>query len=1014
MAKYDAFISYRHSDLDMWAAKSIHKGLETFKVPRAVAKKTQKNKIKRVFRDQEELPIGSDLNNNISSALEGSEYLLVICSPRTPESYWVCKEIDTFISMHDRDHVLAILIEGEPQDSFPPQLLNDEYGNPVEPLAADIRGVTQKERNKKLKTELLRLAAPILGCSYDDLRQRHRERRIKKIATIICSATLIVSALSIGFGIYNANMVKKIKAQNEKIEAQNIEIKENYNGKLENQSRFLADTSLSLFENGDRRAAALVAVEALTGEDKPYVPNAQYALSQALYLYDTGNTVGADRTLKHQMPVAKCTFNDAGDYMATTDQGHTAYVWKVADGELVLKEEASFNQVGFRESIKDVGLYEDNLIVVCEHVIKSVSFSGKINWETPIDESINFVNIKEKDQIAFLTSIKKIYVVDLKSGLISKTIDNNDEDTFTETVAYRPGINKIGVARYDSDTANARLSVFDLNSGEENVYTLPLNFISNLYMTEDGNIVVQLTDIDLFGENSGSKAKAAVVLVDPNEDAIRWVVDDETLLADENATKAIIKSVNATDDDGNEKKLIVSGRDNHLRVIDEENGNIEAESYFNGGIEAIYLSASGVAGYVAENNGNIDVVNIRTGKNHTNLTINTNKSLSGLWINNGVLAVKERMSPDLYLYAYHDGKGKEEFADNSSNISKIKTDINGKYVAAIDVNDNVSIYDAKSHECIYDDCREYEGRAICQEFIDDDTFMCVDSAGAIYKLSLKDDKEDIVNFGDEYMTVDHYYITDNKKYAAFGGFSGTYLVDLSNDEVKMIDNGEKSFEDIILSEDAKWAYIIDRDGNVYSYNVSDEKLEVLNEEINAIGTYVTGNSLLALASDKYLAVPCKDGMLKILSLENGDVVAEFAYDCQSRCFMKFVDDGNKLLCQADDYYIKVYDVNSKNFVNTANTQWNQLTNLVYDKDNNIIILTTTYGLLFMDDQSYEIIGEAKGGRTYVPSNKKIYSKDNSIIYSFDYVSLEEMINAATEEFKNQPLTDEEKRQYYIS
>ena len=28
--RYDAFISYRHAELDMFVAKKVHKGLETF------------------------------------------------------------------------------------------------------------------------------------------------------------------------------------------------------------------------------------------------------------------------------------------------------------------------------------------------------------------------------------------------------------------------------------------------------------------------------------------------------------------------------------------------------------------------------------------------------------------------------------------------------------------------------------------------------------------------------------------------------------------------------------------------------------------------------------------------------------------------------------------------------------------------------------------------------------------------------------------------------------------------
>lgn len=198
--KYDAFISYRHSELDMYVAKGLHKGLETFKAPRMAAGKTGKKKIERVFRDQEELPIGSDLGDNIRKALEESEYLIVVCSPRTPDSYWVQKEIDTYISLHDREHVLAVLIEGEPEESFPKQLLTDDNGNPVEPLAADVRGGSHRAVGKKLKTELLRLAAPLLGCSYDDLRQRHRERRMKKAL----GAFAAVAVLALAFGIYSA------------------------------------------------------------------------------------------------------------------------------------------------------------------------------------------------------------------------------------------------------------------------------------------------------------------------------------------------------------------------------------------------------------------------------------------------------------------------------------------------------------------------------------------------------------------------------------------------------------------------------------------------------------------------------------------------------------------------------------------------------------------------------------------------------------------------------------------
>ena len=123
--KYDAFISYRHSELDKFIAENLHKQLEAFRMPKSVAKerKGQKNRIERVFRDKEELPLTSNLEDPIIHALHNSEWLIVICSPRLRESLWCKKEIETFIELHGRERVLAVLIEGEPHEAFPDELL---------------------------------------------------------------------------------------------------------------------------------------------------------------------------------------------------------------------------------------------------------------------------------------------------------------------------------------------------------------------------------------------------------------------------------------------------------------------------------------------------------------------------------------------------------------------------------------------------------------------------------------------------------------------------------------------------------------------------------------------------------------------------------------------------------------------------------------------------------------------------------------------------------------------------
>lgn len=101
---YDAFISYRHTELDIFAAEILHKQLEAFRLPGKIAKKKQggRTHIDRVFRDKDELPLTSNLEDPIMVALQESEYLIVICSPRLRESLWCKKEIETFISLHGR------------------------------------------------------------------------------------------------------------------------------------------------------------------------------------------------------------------------------------------------------------------------------------------------------------------------------------------------------------------------------------------------------------------------------------------------------------------------------------------------------------------------------------------------------------------------------------------------------------------------------------------------------------------------------------------------------------------------------------------------------------------------------------------------------------------------------------------------------------------------------------------------------------------------------------------------
>lgn len=285
--RYDAFISYRHCKLDSFISENLHKKLESYKIPKSVVKKIGhdgKTQIERVFRDEAELPLSSNLSDPISEALDNSEFLIVICTPRLSQSQWCKKEIETFVETHDRKHVLLVLAEGEPEESFPEILMyeevktKDENGNEVtvrvdrEPLAADCRGDNNKQRLKALDNVVLKLCAAIFGLNYDDLKQRHRERQIRRRLIAMSAALAIVTV----FAITCLSFMIKISRQNKVIS-------DKYAGAMASASEDLLSQGL--------RLDSIYAVRSVLPdkEEKGYNPDAYKALVKSLAPYETEN-----------------------------------------------------------------------------------------------------------------------------------------------------------------------------------------------------------------------------------------------------------------------------------------------------------------------------------------------------------------------------------------------------------------------------------------------------------------------------------------------------------------------------------------------------------------------------------------------------------------------------------------------------------------------------------------------------------------------------------------------------
>jgi len=247
--KYIAFLSYSHRDNLVkrpgdsrehiqWA-NWLHELLETYETPEDLIKKYRREgkalpeRIYPVFQDEKELPTNSDLGASIKVALEQSEFLIVICSPRSATSRYVNEEVKYFKELGRANKILPIIIDGEPNASekynderskqlecFCPSLrfrvlssgVLDENVRDIEPICADLRAEENKieitapdwESEKETRNKsTLKLIAGLLGINYDDLIQREHIRELKKarrrIRNILVTTFILLIALLSGF-----------------------------------------------------------------------------------------------------------------------------------------------------------------------------------------------------------------------------------------------------------------------------------------------------------------------------------------------------------------------------------------------------------------------------------------------------------------------------------------------------------------------------------------------------------------------------------------------------------------------------------------------------------------------------------------------------------------------------------------------------------------------------------------------------------------------------------------------
>ena len=1019
--KYNAFISYRHSPLDMEIAKKVHTGLETYKIPKSVQKRLGIKKIKRVFRDQEELPIGSNLSDNIGEALKESEHLIVICSPRTPQSEWVQKEIETFIRLHGRENVLAVLVEGEPNESFPELLLNDENGNPVEPLAADVRGETAKERNKKFKTEILRLVAPVIGCNYDDLRQRHRERIVKRTVSLVSAAAGIIAIAGIAFGLYHANVADKMttlaneKAQlaDEKTQLAD-EILEQFRLKQENQSRFLAEEAMTLFNNGEREDAALVAIAGLPteGNDRPYVSDAEYALSNILHVYDIGRDMSFDRALHHELSLTDEKLSTDAKHLLTRDNGSNVYVWDTETWELCAKIAPEISDRNYLESVSDEFADGTGVYIQTDNYFSKYDFEGNKIYSFFSESYIREAAIvPSKNAGYFFDNKNSITTIDLTSGKEKNTIEMPVEGGFYSKFRVSKDNTYLlfGYRRADSESVD--IAAYNIDKNELKLTRLSEDYPIDYCYTSFGNLAVISCNADFI---QNGITGIYLDLINPQTGRILWSSVIPTTVNYVATFEVEIKAHSYTTDDGTTYSEIVAAVEDEAFTFNELNSKIVSSVTLPGCVATLDLRSDNAIGFAGLEDGSIETYDFHEGRIYSDNTIETNMALNDLVIMDGKVAVRPVRSSDIYVMKYHKGEDIKEISSDVDYFTYPITNPKGSDYFIVRVGSD-GLY-----KVISKDGKELasvtlnNSYATVESFFDDTVVIC--SYDTIYYLNVKTgDVEEVTyeSLGIEKKNLYEGYVTENGKYVVFWDTHYIVAIDFANKSLLLQSKTENAMGNAVISEDGSSILASATGINLLKIDVASKDETVYEcDNLREISDAYNLQYLAISHDGKTAAMCCMDGKLRLVNVSDGSVIDEIPFNAKLHCSLYFTGDDRYLFMQGDDLSVKVRDIAGKCLKNSFNAAYD-LKRPTQTGDGYIAFCDSSH-LYLLETDNFGICAIVLYGTVYIPSDKSIIIANAGHLYSAPYKDYKALIEEAKKQFPDAKLSDEEKVKYNIN
>jgi WD40 repeat protein len=222
--RYNAFMSYSHA-ADGKLAPALQSALHRF------AKPWYRLRALHIFRDKTNVPVTPRLWSTLQSALDDSDYFILLVSPEAARSEWVQREIEHWLQQHPPDRILMVLTDGalewdRSSAAFDPSRTN-ALPEPLmrafaeEPLYLDLRWA-RGENELSLKhpgflQAVAELAASMHGRSKEelvgeDIRLHRRTRRLARSAVTALAVLTVSSVVAAFLAVQQRNVAETQRA----------------------------------------------------------------------------------------------------------------------------------------------------------------------------------------------------------------------------------------------------------------------------------------------------------------------------------------------------------------------------------------------------------------------------------------------------------------------------------------------------------------------------------------------------------------------------------------------------------------------------------------------------------------------------------------------------------------------------------------------------------------------------------------------------------------------------------